>query len=81
MTRLAQYTTEVLLSLEEETGQATGYKQNGALVVTADDERLIELKRSASMGQCFGLDVQVVSPEEAGELWPCLLYPSPSPRA
>ena len=72
MTRLAQYTTEVLLSLEEETGQATGYKQNGALVVTADDERLIELKRSASMGQCFGLDVQVVSPEEAGELWPLL---------
>ncbi|MBH62445.1 MAG: FAD-dependent oxidoreductase [Alphaproteobacteria bacterium] len=72
MTRLAQYTTEVLLSLEEETGQATGYKQNGALVVTADHERLIELKRSASIGQCFGLDVQVVSPEEAGALWPLL---------
>jgi glycine cleavage system T protein len=72
MTRLAQYTTEVLLSLEEETGQATGYKQNGALVVTADDERLIELKRSASMGQCFGLEVKSVSPDEAGELWPLL---------
>ena len=72
MTRLAQYTTEVLLSLEEETGQATGYKQNGALVVTAADERFTELKRSASMGQCFGLEVQVVSPKEAAELWPLL---------
>ena len=72
MTRLAQYTTEVLLSLEEETGQAVGYKQNGALVVTADEERLIELKRSASMGRCFGLEVKIVSPDEAGELWPLL---------
>lgn len=72
MTRLAQYTTEVLLSLEEETGQATGYKQNGALVVTAADERLTELKRSASMGQCFGLEVEVVTPERALELWPLL---------
>ena len=72
MTRLAQYTTEVLLALEEETGQATGYKQNGALVVTATDERFTELKRSASMGQCFGLEVQVLSPKEAGDLWPLL---------
>ena len=72
MTRLAQYTTEVLLSLEEETGQATGYKQNGALLVTADEERFIELKRNASMGRCFGLDVRVLSPGEALELWPLL---------
>lgn len=43
MTRLAQYTTEVLLSLEEETGQATGYKQNGSLIVTATEERFTEL--------------------------------------
>ena len=72
MTRLAQYTTEVLLSLEEETGQATGYKQNGALVVTATEERFTELRRSASMGQCFGLEVQVLTPDEAGELWPLM---------
>ena len=72
MTRLAQYTTEVLLSLEEETGQATGYKQNGALLVTADEERFTELKRNASMGRCFGLEVQVLSSGEALNLWPLL---------
>ncbi|MCY4497652.1 MAG: FAD-dependent oxidoreductase, partial [Rhodospirillaceae bacterium] len=72
MTRLAQYTTEVLLSLEEETGQATGYKQNGALLVTADEERFTELKRNASMGRCFGLEVQVLSSGEALDLWPLL---------
>ncbi len=72
MTRLAKYTTEVLLSLEEETGQATGYKQNGAVLVTADEERFTELKRNASMGRCFGLEVRVLSPDQALELWPLL---------
>ncbi len=72
MTRLAQYTAEVLRSLEDETGQATGYKQNGALLVAANDERFTELKRNASMGRCFGLDVQVLSPREALDVWPLL---------
>ena len=72
MTRLARYTTEVLLSLEEETGQAVGYKQNGALLVTADEERFTELKRNASTGRCLGLEVRVLSPGEALDLWPLL---------
>ena len=72
MTRLAQYTAEVLRSLEDETGQATGYKQNGALLVAATGERFTELRRNASMGRCFGLDVRVLTPGEALELWPLL---------
>ena len=72
MTRLAQYTAEVLRSLEDETGQATGYKQNGALLVAANEERFTELKRNASMGRCFGLEVQIQSPAEALERWPLL---------
>ena len=72
MTRLAQYTGELLTTLEEETGQATGYKQNGALVVTAHEQRFHELKRSASMGRCFGLNVETLSPADAGEIWPLL---------
>ena len=31
MTKLAKYTAELYLGLEDETGQATGYKQNGSL--------------------------------------------------
>ena len=70
MTRLAQYTGKLLNELEAETGLATGYKENGALVVTASDERFTELKRSAAMGQCFGLSVDVLTPSEAGAIWP-----------
>ena len=31
LTRLAKYTTELFATLEAETGQATGFKQNGSL--------------------------------------------------
>ncbi|MDE0059216.1 MAG: FAD-dependent oxidoreductase [Defluviicoccus sp.] len=72
MTRLAQYTAEILRSLEDETGQATGYKQNGAVLVAANEERFTELRRNASMGGCFGLEVRVLSPREALDLWPLL---------
>ena len=36
MTMLAQYTSELYSSLEEETGQATGFKQNGSISVAPD---------------------------------------------
>lgn len=72
LTRLAQYTTGLFQTLEQETGQATGFKQNGSLALAADHERLVELKRGASMARCFGLEVEVITPSEAGELWPLL---------
>ena len=49
MTMLAQYTSELYSRLEKETGQATGFKQNGSISVAPDKERFEELKRGASM--------------------------------
>ena len=72
LTRLAKYTTELYASLEAETGQATGFKQNGSLSIASDAERLEELKRGASMARTFGLEVEVIGPGEARELWPML---------
>ena len=68
MTILAQYTSEQYATLEEETGQATGFKQNGSISVAPDKERFEELKRGASMAKCFGLEVEVITPREAGEM-------------
>ena len=61
MTKLAQYSAELFLELEEETGQATGIKQNGSISVATDSERLEELQRGASMARVFGLEVEEVS--------------------
>ena len=72
LTRLAQYTTGLFEELEKETGQATGFKQNGSISIAADQERFEELKRGASMASRFGLEVQVITPAEAKDLYPLL---------
>jgi 4-methylaminobutanoate oxidase (formaldehyde-forming) len=69
MTELAKYTGELFYDLERETGQATGYKQNGAIRVAKSEARLEELKRGASMGRNFGLAVEVVNPDQIKERW------------
>src|SRR4051812_26864908 len=43
LTELAKYTTGLLRGLEEETGQATGFKQNGSISVALTHERMEEL--------------------------------------
>ncbi len=61
LTELAKYTTGLFEGLEKETGQATGFKQNGSISIALTEARLEELKRGASMAKSFGLEVQVIS--------------------
>ncbi|HKX08647.1 MAG TPA: FAD-dependent oxidoreductase [Stellaceae bacterium] len=72
LTRLAQYTAGLYRSLGDETGQETGFKQRGSLALATTQERFEELKRGASMAHCFGLEVEVLTPQEAGKLWPLM---------
>ena len=62
MTELARYTSTLYRTLEAETRQATGYRRCGSFSLATDEERLEELKRSASMAKVFGLEVEVVTP-------------------
>jgi 4-methylaminobutanoate oxidase (formaldehyde-forming) len=70
LTELAKYTTGLFEGLEKETGQATGFKQNGSISIALTDGRLEELMRGASMAKNFGLEVQVISTEEIKERLP-----------
>ena len=72
MTRLARYTRELYEGLEAETGQATGYRKCGSVSIATHEERFEELKRNASMAKVFGLEVNVVTPEEISERIPLL---------
>jgi len=72
LTELAKYTADLFHSLEAETGQATGFKQNGSISVAKTVERLEELRRGASMGKTFGLAVDLLSAGEIKERWPLL---------
>jgi 4-methylaminobutanoate oxidase (formaldehyde-forming) len=72
LTRLASYGAVLYEQLEAETGQATGFRRSGSISVARTAERMIELKRGASMAKCFGVDVELISPREAGRLWPLM---------
>ena len=70
LTELAKYTTRLFEKLEKETGQATGFKQNGSISMALTDERMEELLRSASMAKNFDLAVDVISVGEIKERVP-----------
>jgi 4-methylaminobutanoate oxidase (formaldehyde-forming) len=72
LTELAKYTADLYHSLEAETGQATGFKQNGSISVAKTAARFEELKRGASMGKNFGLQIDLLTPGEIRERWPLL---------
>ena len=72
LTELAKYTADLYHALEAETGQATGFKQNGSISVAKTAARLEELKRGASMGKTFGLRIDELTPGEIQERWPLL---------
>jgi 4-methylaminobutanoate oxidase (formaldehyde-forming) len=70
LTELAKYTTGLFEGLEKETGQATGFKQNGSISIALSEGRMEELKRGASMAKNFGLAVDVISVGEIKERVP-----------
>ena len=43
---------------------------NGGLRLACSAERMIELKRQATTARSFGLEMHLLSPEEAQDLWP-----------
>ncbi len=72
MTRLAKYSAELYVKLEEETGLSTGMKQNGSITVALTDARKEEIYRQASLARAFDVDVNEISPEEALAMYPNL---------
>jgi sarcosine dehydrogenase len=72
ITQLLGYSVALYDRLEEETGLATGWKRNGGLRLACTEERWTEVKRQATTAKSFGLDMQLLSPKEARDLWPLM---------
>lgn len=72
LTQLAKYSTELYAGLEAETGQATGYKQNGSISLATNGERLEELRRGASMARVFGLAVEEIDRHDIRSMHPLI---------
>ena len=72
ITQLLGYSVDLYNTLEKETGQATGWKMNGGLRLACNEERWTEVKRQATTAHSFGLDMQLLTPKEALDLWPLM---------
>jgi glycine/D-amino acid oxidase-like deaminating enzyme len=71
-TELAQHTARLFRSLEEETGQATGYKQNGSISVALNPVRLEQIRRNLSHAQRMGIEARYLAPDDLARTWPLL---------
>jgi len=58
--------------LEAETGIATGWKMNGGLRLACNPARLTEIRRQATTARSFGLEMHLLTPKEAQDLWPLM---------
>src|SRR5262245_23206534 len=65
ITQLLKYSVELYDRIEQETGQATGWKRNGGLWLACNSERLTEIKRQATTAHSFGLEMHLLSAADA----------------
>ncbi|MDA5095367.1 FAD-dependent oxidoreductase [Aliiroseovarius sp. KMU-50] len=72
MTNLIRYSTELYSQLEEETGLATGWMECGSVTVARSDDRMTMLLRTAAAARAQGVDVEVITPQEAQDKWPVM---------
>jgi 4-methylaminobutanoate oxidase (formaldehyde-forming) len=69
---MSRYGIELYARLEAETGLATGWKQCGSVNVAKTRERMLVLRKQAALARSFGVEVEVISAPQCGELFPLL---------
>lgn len=72
VTRLLGESVALYQRLEAETGISTGWKQNGGLRLACSRERMAEFERQATTARSFGLEMDLLTPKEANDLWPVM---------
>lgn len=72
LTQLIRYSTELYASLEQETGQSTGWSRTGSLSIATNADRLTHIRRQASLAKVFGVETHELSVSEVTSLWPMM---------
>lgn len=70
LTRMNMHSVELYRRLGGETGVDPGWKEVGSLRLVSSRERMEELTRLAGRARTFGLPLEILSTEEALELFP-----------
>ncbi|MBT4521365.1 MAG: FAD-dependent oxidoreductase [Halieaceae bacterium] len=69
-TRLAKYSQELYSKLEQETGQATGFRQIGSIQIASSNALLHEMRHGCAMAESFGVASREITAQEVQERWP-----------
>jgi glycine cleavage system aminomethyltransferase T/glycine/D-amino acid oxidase-like deaminating enzyme len=72
LTRMMMSSVELYRTLEAEVGLETGWREVGSLRLGSSAERMEELARQAGWAKTFGLPLELISAQEAQELFPPL---------
>lgn len=72
MSALAKYGLDLMESLEDETGQNTGFKRNGSMAVALTEARMEEMRRKVDYAHGCGIRAKEIGLAEAQERWPLL---------
>jgi len=70
LTRMMMSSVELYRTLEAEVGLETGWREVGSLRLASSEERMDELARQAGWAKTFGLPLELISAQEAQELFP-----------
>jgi glycine cleavage system aminomethyltransferase T/glycine/D-amino acid oxidase-like deaminating enzyme len=70
LTRMMMASVDLYRTIGEEVGLETGWREVGSLRLASSPERLEEIARQAGWAKTFGLPLELISAEEAHELFP-----------
>ena len=73
LTRMMMESVDLYRSLEAEVGLETGWHEVGSLRLASSPERMEEISRQAGWAKTFGLPLELISADEAGELFPPMI--------
>ena len=72
VTRMLRRSVALYATLEAETGQAIDFKQVGSLRIASSKDRMKEFRRSATTARSFGMEMDILTPKEAQDLFPIM---------
>lgn len=72
ITKVLKYSVDLYKRLDQETGLETGWKMSGCLRLATNQDRWTEYRRLATTAQSFGMDMELLSPQEAKAKFPLM---------
>ncbi|MBY0351572.1 FAD-dependent oxidoreductase [Tabrizicola sp.] len=72
ITKVLKYSVDLYKGLAAETGLDTGWKMTGCLRLATTPDRWTEFRRLATTARSFGMEMELIGPEEVRRMWPLM---------